>query len=694
MRRTALIAWGSWGVDLLVVGAALVLILLGYGDPGDRLDDLAWVVVLLAFVTVGAVVASRIPQNPVGWIFLSAALVGGIGIFTDLYFRLALVAGLPGVVLAAWVGQVVWLPLFVLLVALPVLLFPDGRPPSPRWRWVVWVSLAAGTIVGLFGAVVPGGLVALPEVPNPLGVEALDPEETLLGSVILGVGLGLALLSFLGAAASMVIRFRRSQGVERQQLKWFVYAAAWAGLAMASLIVMMVLSNTGDPPMGGWVEAAGTVITFLGVLALPVAATLAILRYRLYDIDLVINKTVVFALLAGFIGVTYSLIVVGLGRLIGGAEGLALPIAATAVVAVAFEPVRHRAQRWANRVVYGNRSTPYEVLSELTDRLARAEAGEGLLARMAALLRDGTGADRVTVWVGPPGEMSPGVSSPRDAPSTDDVDLQTDHVFPVVHNDDLVGALEVVKPRGSILSTNERSLVSDLAGSAGLVIGYQRLNDTLAHRARELEESRLRLVEAQDRERRRLERDLHDGAQQLIVALRVKLGLVSRMAASHGGELESLLTKLGEETELALAEIRSLAKGIYPPVLASDGLVAAVAGLAAGAPIEVIVSEDGIGRYPADIEAAIYFNISEAVTNAVKHGHPPIRVDLSEPDDVLRFTVTDSGPGFDAAVADGGSGLENMEDRLDAVGGRLVITSAMGVGTTVSGEIPLSPVPA
>jgi signal transduction histidine kinase len=229
------------------------------------------------------------------------------------------------------------------------------------------------------------------------------------------------------------------------------------------------------------------------------------------------SRLLVFVLVAVMIAAIYALVVFGLGAVSGGeGQGTLLPMLATAIIALAFEPFRVRAQRWANRLVYGERSTPYEILSVLTERLAEAEPSDGMLLRIADLLREGTGAERTTVWLGDPGDMVVGASSPTawagDEPGSEDA-----AVFPVRLEGETVGALELVKPSGIPVSTTERNLVNDVAGSVGLVLGYQRLNDSLARRAEELEHSRHRLMEAQDLERRRLERELHDGAQQQLV---------------------------------------------------------------------------------------------------------------------------------------------------------------------------------
>lgn len=494
------------------------------------------------------------------------------------------------------------------------------------------------------------------------------------------------------AGVSVIVRYRRSTGEERLQMKWLAYAGGFLLATLAVAVVVSVAAGELQIALQGWLATlAACAFAFI-----PVAIAVAVLKYRLYDIDVVISRTVVLAILAGFITLVYSLVVVGIGnRLIGGdSDGLLLPILATTIVAIAFEPLRHRAQGWANRLVYGQRATPYEVLSDLTERLSHGEQGEGLLARMAKRLGDGTGAERASIWLADEESMTLAASWPADSVASSEPDLDAEHVFPVTHNDVLVGAFEVVKPRGTQLSSAERSLIVDLAGSAGAVLGYQRLNESLAAKAQELAESRVRLVDAQDRERQRLERDLHDGAQQLIVALKVKIGLARAMAAKHDADdLERLLDGLAEEAQGALDEVRALAKGIYPPVLESDGLGSAISALASGAGEEVIVHCEGIRRYQRDVEAAIYFEISEAVTNAVKHASGPIRVDLVGSEEKVEFSVSDSGPGFDVVSANGGSGLQNLRDRVDAVGGHLEIRSSVGSSTTIRGSVPLETAP-
>lgn len=664
------------GVVLALFGTAW-LFMQGHGDLWWSRFAVHNAVGILIFFYVLWRMIPRQPRNPVVWT-LTAVALGGIYV-TGLAVVAAMLEGdlvtrlgtdlnpseLPTA--AAWVMVFTFstpILAYFPLLTLGLLYFPDGRLPSPRWRGVAWLA-----VVGILMAAIGDAWVHRPDsLDNNGSVQAL--------------GLMLSGVTILLCLAGLVVRFRHSSGTTQQQFKWIVWGASIFGPA---IVFSVIASGTALEDFSRPLTLAAGGIMF-GSYAVAVA------RYRLYDVDLVINRTVVFVGLAGFITLVYAVLVVGLGRLVGGGDGLLLPILATAVVAVAFEPVRRRTQAWANHLVYGRRATPYEVLSDMTRRLAAAGPGEQILEQMARLLQEGTGAGRVTVWLGPAGEMEPVVSSPSDPPMYYVIDLEDVGVFPVSHDGEIVGALELVPSPGVALSPSDKSLVSDLAGSAGLVLGYQRLNGLLAERAAEVDESRARLVGAEDEERRRLEDELRGVVHEAIGELQDRVATASELAREHdAADLASLLGGVAGEAATALSEVRSLAQGLYPPVLATEGLTAAVCGLAESVPVEVRVSGNGVTRYPAGVEAAIYFNVSEAITNAVKHANPPIRVELKENGDMFRFTVSDRGPGFDVDAVEMGSGLENMRDRLDAVGGRLHIEST-SAGTEVCGEVMLASV--
>jgi len=275
-------------------------------------------------------------------------------------------------------------------------------------------------------------------------------------------------------------------------------------------------------------------------------------------------------------------------------------------------------------------------------------------------------------------ELRPAATWPVDA---DEADVPADAVD-VVHRGEKLGALSVTMPASDPMNPSKERLVHDLAAQAGLVLRNVRLIE-------DLRASRQRLVAAQDEERRKLERNLHDGAQQQLVALAVQLKLartmIDRDPAKAGGMLDSLQGAAGD----ALEELRDLARGIYPPLLADKGLAAALESQARKAAVPTTVVSDDIGRYPRDVESAVYFCTLEALNNVAKYAEASnADVRLARSNGHLTFTVHDDGRGFDRGATSFGTGLQGMIDRLDAVGGNLHVTSAPGAGTTVTGRVP------
>jgi signal transduction histidine kinase len=272
-------------------------------------------------------------------------------------------------------------------------------------------------------------------------------------------------------------------------------------------------------------------------------------------------------------------------------------------------------------------------------------------------------------------------------------DLQRDTVVPVSHQGELLGALAVNKKRGETMNSVEQKLVADLAGQAGLVLKNAGLNRELLARLDELQASRQRLVAAQDEERRRIERNLHDGAQQHLVALKIKVGLAEAVAEPDS-RARPILAQLKKDADEAIDTLRELARGIYPPLLASDGLEAALRSQFRRLSVPAELDAANLPRQPKEVEGAVYFCCLEALQNVAKYAQASnVRVRLWVDDSHLAFSVTDDGKGFDPATAVKSSGLQNMRDRMDALGGTLEVRSAPGTGTTVSGQIPTSSTP-
>jgi signal transduction histidine kinase len=377
---------------------------------------------------------------------------------------------------------------------------------------------------------------------------------------------------------------------------------------------------------------------------------------------------------------------------VGSSGNVVLSAIAAALVALAFQPVLRRARVLANHLVYGERATPYEVLHAFSERVAGSYRTEDVLPRMASILGEGTGAERAQVWLRLGAELRPVAVWPEGAERSGPCLVsgsrlpeiaEVGHAVPVLDGGDLLGALTLTKATSDPVTPTEERLVEDLAHQAGLVIRNVRLVE-------DLRASRGRLVAAQDEERRRIERDIHDGAQQQLVALSVKVALADRAVDVDATRAHRILAEVREETQEALDTLRDLARGIYPPLLADQGLAAALAAQARKSPLAVEVLADGLGRYPREVEATAYFCCLEAMQNAAKYsGASSVRVVLGESNGVLRFEVDDDGRGFDPVRTPRGSGLQNVTDRLDALGGSVEVTSSPGKGTVLLGSIPL-----
>lgn len=568
-----------------------------------------------------------------------------------------------------------------------LLLFPDGRP-VPRWR--PWWKLA--------GFYVAASLLIAPLLWLVRGSGRTVGLIVVFGVMTPAVGVG-----------SQLYRYRRSPTpTERQQSRLLFWALSPA--VIVGLIALVVAeSKAGGSPFAGralFDLPVEIFRVFQPVFALiPIALFMGILRYRLWDIDRLISRTLVYSVLAAFVSAVYVGVVVGVGTMFGGAQtgNLGLSIVATGVVAIAFQPVKERVTRFANYLVYGKRATPYEVLSEFTQRMSETPTTEELVGRMARILAEGTAARRVDVWLKVGNELRPAASWPLDveprqpllitAPEIPWIENVTTAAA-VRHHGELFGALSVSKGPNEALTPTEEVLLADLARQAGLVLRNVQLTADLLARLGELRASRQRLIAAQDEARRRLERNLHDGAQQQLVALKVNLSLVEGMLGDFGEAAEPIVEMIGGLKGLltdALEDLRDLARGIFPPLLAAEGLPAALASQARRAPVPVDVQARDIGRYGQEAESAVYFCVLEAMQNVAKYAEAhAVVVHLAEQDGMLTFEVRDDGRGFDPATTAKGSGCQNMVDRLEAVDGSLEIISAAGAGTRIVGRLPVS----
>jgi len=701
-RTASRLAWSITAVTLAMVATVVTLVVINRSSI-HSVEDIQPIesILPIGLSIVGALIASRRPNSPIGWMFLAIAFVAAIpGIAVQYVVRDVLHPGsCPGPQRAAWVNN--WLVTVIFpsgVVTFLFLLFPDGRFLSRRWRIFGWVAVVHAILFGVVNMFDPSPIqvrVHLPEFRNPVGIHGFPSANGPAGAV----GWLGGILILAGAALSLVFRLRRSRGEERLQVKWFAYVvAATVGSLLAYVVASLFDNNVPSGPFD--------LIILVGFgIALPIACGIAILKHGLYEIDVVINRTVVYGVLAAFFTAVYVAIVVGIGTALGSTSNRFLTIAAAVVIAVAFQPVRERARRFANRLVYGKRATPYEVLSEFSERVAGSYSTDEVLPRIAEILGSGTGAAQAEVWLRVGSELRPAAHWPdgKSGRTTSPVPIRGDDLpplpvagaggaLPVRHQGELLGALAVTMPPSEPFGPAQEKLAQDLAAQAGLVLRNVRLTEELKAKLQELQASRQRLVAATDEARRRLERNIHDGAQQQLVAMAVKLRLAEALIGRDPDKERQLISQLQTETTETLETLRELARGIYPPLLADRGLAEALSAQARKVAVPVEVEAVGLGRYPQATEAAVYFCCLEALQNIAKYAQASrVTVTLRSTDGVLTFEIRDDGVGFDPERTGTGSGLQNMADRLSAIGGELDVRSIPGEGTMVLGRVPTEP---
>jgi signal transduction histidine kinase len=692
---------GAWAAAAVIAAAGIVLTIVSWGDwkANDAVSSVGSSVSGIFYATVGAVIVRR-TRNRVGWMLMGAGISTGLLTLLSSYAVIGILThpgALPAVHQVGAAAEWAFFP-DVALIVYAFLLFPTGELPSRRWRPVATANIAATGLLLLLLALMPRP-VALPSpggvslsYPNPFGIKGIASafprslDDNLNGLLLLSV------LSLGAAAISLVIRWRAGDGELRRQINWVALTGA-----MFTMVQLVGFAGMTAEPVISSIALTGS--AFIGLFGFPAAITIAILKYRLYEIDVIINRAVVYGLVSAGLTAVYAAIVLGIGTLADQHGGPFLTITAAVAVALLFHPARERARQIANHLVYGQRATPYQVLSDFADSMTGQLDYDQSVDRMVTVLANATGATRAEAWIRVGDELRPVAvwpdsSAPRvTLPLADGAQLPpfelASRAVAVRHGDELLGALTLLKPRNEPLTIAEDKLMQHLASQAGLVFRNGRLTAELQATIDELTASRRRLVTAQDTERRKIERNLHDGAQQQLVALSIQLGVLEQ-SAGDAGSVRQLAPLLRDAARAALDDLRALARGIYPPLLADQGLVAALQAQARKAALPVTVLADGIGRYPQDTEATVYFCALEALQNIAKYaGASQAVVRLGCPDGTLEFTISDDGTGFDPASTKDGSGLQGMADRLAALGGTFGVRSRPGHGTTVTGQLPV-----
>ena len=553
-----------------------------------------------------------------------------------------------------------------------------------------------------------------------VGVYLYDqrPELPLTALIVL------AALDVVIGVTAFVARCQRATVAERPRLQWSVWGALTAtAIAVAALVLKALV----DWPNSVLALCVG------GTIAIPLSLALGASRRQAIRIDRLLVHTIVLAGLLGLVGASYVLVVLGLGRKPEGDEQtlLGLSMLAAALAALAWVPARVRLTDLATRRVYGERHAPDEVLRTFGSRLTRALPLDELLLQLAESLKKTMALDVAEVWTRVGGRLERAVSVPDRGPAKVVLGPEEEvvvaragvsgpawarvwmsslvpsegepvmRVAPVTNSGELLGMIVVRRPDGAIpFDEDDDQALTELARQVGLALHNVKLDsalqeslDEVRRQADELRASRARIVEATDAERRRIERDLHDGAQQHLVALAVSVRLARQISDSDADAAKEMLDQIGVDLQEAVQELRNLAHGIYPPLLMDRGLAEALSAAANRAVLPTEVSAEGVGRYPQAVEAAIYFCCLEALQNAGKHAGEgaTITVTVREDEGAVLFEVADTGAGFDMkSGAQRGHGFLNMADRVGAFGGTVRVESAPGQGTTITGRVPLA----
>jgi two-component system, NarL family, sensor kinase len=629
------------------------------GDPFPAL-----LLPFTAFMVVGALIVAHRPGNAIGWIFSAVALLAVTQALAQEYAVYGYVTrpgALPGAIGAAWLASWMWYPAIVLATVFTLLLFPTGRLLSPGWRPAAWLAVATTAAISLLAAFQPSLELAHDwAVPNPIAVTGLEnPEQSTVGDVLFG----LVLMLMIAAAISLVIRFRRSGADERQQLKWFAYAGA--------LLPLLAL-NVPLPTVVGVVVA-----TALFAL-LPVAAGIAILRYRLYDIDRLISRTVVYGLLtAGGVGV-YVGVVSGAERLLR-AGGVGGSLLATAVIAVGFAPARDRLQRWVDRRLYGERHDPVRAMARLGERL-REPPGTGRGEDVLVSVLHGVCETLRLPWASLRVAGVEAASFGRPSGLSESISLE--------HEGQQVGALVVGLRAGEpALGVADRQVLRILASPVAVALHAVLLSQ-------ELQRSRERLVAAREEERRRLRRDLHDGLGPILTAVTLKADAARTALDTAPDRADGLLAELRGDAKQAIGDLRRVVYDLRPAALDELGLLGALGeqvdrfgrqGLSITLQAPLILPV-----LPAAVEVAAYRIIAEALTNIARHAHAHQATITVAIDGELRLAVHDDGT---ASAANGerwqpGVGLLSMAERVAEVGGALQ-AGPSPTGGRVQASLPL-----
>lgn len=572
------------------------------------------------------------------------------------------------------------LPLTLMLVV-----FPNGQLPSRRWRVVPLLAVGGAALSIIATIIVPTiGAGLNTEVASPLGIAGAAPAAKIMNMI----GTNAGLIALIAAIAAVAVRWRRAKHAERQQIKWLTYAGAVIGVTLAATVSAM----DSDTPAYSTVLVGAFAIAGM-TIGVPIALGVAVLKYRLYDINILINRTLVYGTLTASVAGTYILVVGYLGTLFQTRGSLLISLLATGLVAVGFQPLRDRLQRGVNRLMYGERDEPYTVLSRLGAQLENTLAPDAVLPTIVHTIRDALKLPYVAIAAenAERGTLNDEAQRPLEvvAEVGERPPSAPPHcvTFPLAYQHDPVDEL-LLAPRspGEVFSPADQRLLHDLARQAGVAVHAVRLTH-------DLQQSRERLITTREEERRRLRRDLHDGLGPTLASLRMKLDTAQLLMEHDPQEGMALLHQVRDQMNGTIANVRRLVYALRPPVLDQFGLVAAMREHAlqlAPADLQIkIDAPDHLPALPAAVEVAAYYIATEALTNVVRHAEANQCAVRLQVDDALHLDIVDDGHGLPADIR-AGVGLQSMRERAAELGGACVIEPVEPHGTCVRATLPLS----
>lgn len=581
--------------------------------------------------------------------------------FFLLFYGIVMAGPLEGW-MSYWLGtlEYAWL-VQSLLIGTPMValfaLFPNGRFEPPWMRWVVLAS-------------VPGNL--------PLFLLPFISMKAFLAQPILSIFVTVWYLGLFGLSIyAQIYRYRRvSTVLERQQIKWIVYGfVLWIAYMLVSSVPFFYLTSLPPGSPVPWWAPASEMAWFLSLNIVPLAFTIAITRYRLWNIDLAINRTLVYGALTASVVLLYVAVIGGLGLLLQSSDSTLIPLLATGLAAVLFQPLRQRLQGAVNRLMYGERDDPAAVLSRLGEHLAETGPPEAALSGIVQTVAQALKLPYAAIELGDRGEIAAAYGLPVESPVR----------FPLIYQGEIVGQLVVAgRSPGEPLTPKDRQLLDDIAHQAGAAAHAALLTA-------DLRRSRQRLVTTREEERRRLRRDLHDGLGPTLASLTLKMDATRNILREDPDKAEGLLDGLKVQTQQTIQEIRALVYELRPPALDEFGLIGAlqsfIDGKSSGRPQITLEAPVALPTLPAAYEVAIYRIVLEGITNIVRHAEAAaatVRIALEDP--ALVLEITDNGKGL-AAGAPAGVGLTSMRERAEELGGTMELL-ALKPGTRIRVRLP------